>query len=178
MAWTTFPTLTDGQILTGAHLQLVRDNFAETAAAKASTAGSIFAATGANALAERTPDVGFTSTSQTTTSTSYTDLATVGPAVTVTTGPKALILIHCRLSNSTAGQNSWASWATTGASSLSASDNYAISYDSPVTSSTAYVGIAVLDPNLTPGSNTFTMKFRVSGGTGTFGTRRISVLAF
>jgi hypothetical protein len=178
MAWTTFPTLTDGQVLTGAHMQIVRDNFAETAAAKATTAGSHFAGTGANTLAERLIDVQAVNTVQTTTSATYANLATVGPEVVLTTGPKALVVVSSRVSNGTAGQNSWVSYEVTGASSVSASDNYALGYDSPVINSTAYLSYATIEPSLVSGSNTFRMKYRVNGGTGTFSSRRLSVIPF
>jgi hypothetical protein len=183
MAWTTFPTLIDGQIWTGAHTQLVRDNFAETAPAKATTAGAIFAVTATNTIAQRVPTVATQNGVETTTSTTYTSTLsggapTLGPTMTLTTGPKALVIVACRQSNSTAGVNSWTSYAVTGASSVTASDNYALSYDSPVATSTNYHSYVTVEPNLVAGSNIFTMQYRASANTATFSVRRLSVIPF
>ncbi len=181
MAWSTPLTAVSNATLTAAQWNSgVRDNFLETAPAKASVAGSIFAATGTNAIAQRTPDSAGQNGGETTNNTSYvTTLSggagTAGPAVTVTTGPKALIAFHCRQSTSVAGTNVWTSVAISGASSISASDNWALSYDQ---TGQLFHGLTYLEENLTPGSNTFTMAYRVSGGTGTFATRRINVVPF
>jgi hypothetical protein len=179
MAWSTPITAVANAVFTAAQFNAsVRDNLLMTAPALATTAGSHFAATGANAIAQRTSAVNAINTVQTTTSASYTNLATVGPTLTVTTGPAAVILMSSRASNSTAGANSWASYAVTGASAISASDNYALSYDSPVAGSTLYATYATLEPSLTPGSNTFTMQYRASSGTATFSSRRLTVIPF
>ena len=82
--------------------QFVRDNLNETAPAKATTAGSHFAGTGLNSIAERLTDTDLVATSQTTISTSYADLATVGPTVTATTGPYAIVFLYNSNVNSTA----------------------------------------------------------------------------
>ena len=63
-------------------------------------------------------------TSQTTTSTSYTDLATVGPAVTVTTGTSAIVLITTQASPSVQGPNACMSCAVSGATTIAASDSF------------------------------------------------------
>jgi hemolysin activation/secretion protein len=179
MAWSTPLTAVSNATLTAAQWNAsVRDNLLMTAPALATTAGGYFVATGANAIAQRTSDVQAVNTVQTTTNTSYTNLTTVGPQVTLTTGPKALIVMSARASNSTAGANSWASYEVTGASAISASDNYALSYDSPVSSSTIYATYATIEPSLTPGSNVFTMKYRASSGTATFSSRRLAVIPF
>lgn len=176
MAWTSFPTLTDGQALTGAHMQLVRDNFAETAPAKATAAAQLFVATGANAIAARTPAAAFVATAQSTSTTSYTDLTTVGPAVTVTTGTQAWVMLYAGEANSSAGANVWMSFAVSGASTVAGADNMSVGYDSPVATSTCYHGASFYVTSLTAGSNTFTAKYRVSSGTGTFSNRRIFVI--
>ena len=55
MAWTAPQTWTTGQIVTAADMNGdIRDNMLETAPAKASAAGDIFYATGANAIAKLT----------------------------------------------------------------------------------------------------------------------------
>lgn len=181
MAWTTPLTAVANASLTAAQWNAsVRDNFLTTAPALATTAGSIFAATGTSAIAQRTPDAAGQLGGETTTSTSYTSTlsggaGTAGPAVTVTSGVKALIAFHCRQSTSSAGTNVWTSVAISGATSISASDNWAISYDQ---TGQLFHGLTYLEEGLTAGSNTFTMSYRVSGGTGTFATRRINVVPF
>ena len=157
--------------------QHVRDNLNETAPAKATSAGSYFVADGVNSIAERTPNVDSVLTPQTTASTSFTDLSTVGPTVTATTGPYALVLTHCQVENDGLG-SAYAGVEVTGASSHAAALNRAINtFNAPNVRVGA--GTAVLYAGslaLTPGSNTFTMKYRVSSGTGTFGDRRLIVM--
>lgn len=181
MAWSTPLTAVSNATLTAAQWNAsVRDNLLMTAPALATTAGSIFAATGTNAIAQRIPTNATQGGGETTSSTSYvTTLSggggTAGPAVTVTTGPKALVAFHCRQSTSIGGTNVWTSVAISGATSISASDTWAISVD---TTGQLFHGLTYLEAALTPGSNTFTMAYRVSGGTGTFATRRINVIPF
>ena len=114
-------------------------------------------------------------TSQTTTSTSYTDLATSGPAVTVTIGANglALVIISCYQFNSGAGET-YMSFAVSGASTVAAATETA-STVTPGTSAYVY-SFTKLVTGLTAGSNTFTAKYAVSSGTGTFRSRLISVI--
>lgn len=181
MAWSTPLTAVANASLTAAQWNAsVRDNLLETAAAKATTAGSIFAVSATNTIAQRTPSATGQNGGETTTSTTYTTTlsggaGTSGPSRTVTTGPKALIAFHCRQSTSVAGTNVWTSIAISGATAISASDNWALSYDQ---TGQLFHGLTYLEENLTPGSNTFSMAYRVSGGTGTFATRRINVVPF
>ena len=111
-------------------------------------------------------------TSQTTTSTSYTDLATAGPAVTVTTGTSALVIITAYLQNS-GGNLTYASFAVSGATTSAATDDRLIAQ-------TTANGMVCSRPQkitgLTAGSNTFTMKYRVAAGTGTYAYRDIVVI--
>lgn len=113
-------------------------------------------------------------TSQTTTSSSYTDLATVGPAVTVTIGANgiALVSVSVRASTSTTG-GAFMSYAVTGATTTAASTPLSVG-----TASTTAVrgGIAFLITGLAAGSTTFTAKYSVTTGTGTFEDRRIAVI--
>lgn len=183
MAWSTPLTAVSNTALTAAQWNAtVRDNLLTTAPALATVAGSIFAATGTNAIAQRTPAAAAqTGAAETTTSTTYTGTlsggaGTAGPSITVTTGPKALISFHCRQSSSVAGTNVWTSVAVSGATTIAANDNWAISYDQ---AGQIYHGLTYIEPSLTAGSNTFQMQYRVSGGTGTFGTpRRLNVVPF
>ncbi len=114
-------------------------------------------------------------TSQTTTSTSYTDLATSGPAVTLTTGTKALVIITCASSNSGINRTSSMSYAVSGATTIAASDSVAIIHQNNSIASTLRYSSASV-PTLTAGSNTFTAKYKVNTDTGTFSDREIFVI--
>lgn len=156
--------------------QHVRDNLNETAAAKATTAGRIFVATGANAIAERAVGVANVNTTETTASTSFTNLATSGPAVTLTTGTTVIVILGAGLFNSTGGQNSQMGVAVSGASTVAAASNEALVYESSAANDLAQVSYAFQLSGLTAGSNTFTAQYQVGGGTGSFLRRRIIVL--
>lgn len=177
MAWTTFPTLTDGQVLTGAHMQLIRDNFAETAPAKATTAGRFFVATGTNSIAERTIDSQTISTSQTTTSTSYADLATVGPQVTATTGTKALVFWEAQMSCSVSNTSVRSAIAVSGATTIGASDSEDLYIDGLPAGQQIRAAAFQMHTALTGGSNTFKMQYKVGAGTGTYLDRQLVVMA-
>lgn len=154
----------------------VRDNLLETAPAKATTAGRIFVATGANAIAERVITAASIATSETTTSSSFTDLATTGPAVTVTTGTQALVIVTCQVNNSTTNF-SVAGYAVSGASTVAADDDRSLVQDSTAGNFEDVRASAVnYQSGLTAGSNTFTMKYRVGGGTGAFQRRHLIVI--
>ena len=109
--------------------------------------------------------------SETETSTSYDDMTTAGPAVTLTTDTTALVIVSAVMSNSGANQT-YMSWAVSGASTVAASDAFALSNEGTnrMRASRMY-----LVTSLIAGSNTFTSKYKVSGGTGTIGERRIIV---
>jgi len=178
VAWSAPMTAVANSTFTAAQFnQFVRDNLNETAPAKAVSAGSYFAVDGLNSIAERTPTTDGILTSETTTSTTFANLATVGPSVTVDTGPYALVLIHCQVENSGAG-SAYAGVEVSGATSYAAALNRAVnvfnSANTRIGASTAMLFHGGL--TLTPGTNTFTMKYRVSSGTGTFADRRIIVM--
>lgn len=119
-------------------------------------------------------------TNQLTSSTSYTDLSTVGPTVTVTTGTTAIAIWGGRYDDDTnAGADGYMSVAVSGASTVAASDNYAAygfqgfggNNQLPIVTSYRFTG-------LTAGSNTFTAKYRRVGGTNAgFAFRWLIVMA-
>jgi hypothetical protein len=113
-------------------------------------------------------------TSQTTASTSYTDLGTVGPALTVTVGANGILLIalHSAISNSGAN-NSYVSFALSGANTVAANDNTAITHAGTTQDN---FGSTFILTGLTPGSTTVTMKFKATAGTATFSLRRLGVI--
>ncbi|ROP36293.1 hypothetical protein [Saccharothrix texasensis] len=178
MAWTAPMTAVANSVFSAAQFNLhVRDNLNETAPAKATAAGRFLVTSGANSVTERVITEANVDTSQTTTSTSATDLTTVGPSVTVTTGTSALVLWSCEMTNNTSGQVSLTDFVVTGASSRAASDATALKLmPSAAGSYPNRSGVHTLLTGLTPGANTFTLKYWVGGGTGSFAYRRITVL--
>lgn len=114
-------------------------------------------------------------TSESTTSTTYTNLATVGPAVTnVEVGQSGRVLITLTSSLSHAsGGICVMGYEFSGATTGSASDSFALSGSSPagLRMSATYV-----QASLNPGMHTFTAKYRTNGGTATFAGRNIIVL--
>ena len=178
MAWSTPFTAVSNAVYTAAqHNASVRDNLLETAPAKVTAANQLLVGTGANSIAARTPIAAAVATSQTTTLTGYADLATPGPSVSPVTGTAALVGIHSAITNSGAGV-SLASFEISGATTLAAADNVSIGQDAnggTVTPNTR-IGSFHLMTGLTPGTNTFKMKYRVGSGTGTYVDRKITVV--
>jgi len=173
VAWSAPMTAVSNTVFTAAQFNaFVRDNLNETAPAKATTAGGYFVTTSLNAIAERVPDEDIVATSQTTTSTSYTDLATAGPAVTVVTGTTAVVGLYNSNVN-TGSTSALMSFEVSGASTIAANDNMAIGISG---TNATREGATFLVTGLTAGSNTFTCKYRVGAGTGTYVDRRIFVL--
>ena len=117
-------------------------------------------------------------TSQTTTSTTYTDLATVGPSVTVTTGTKALVMLAGQATNSLATANSAdIAFAVSGATTIAASQENKIFMNQSTAGYGLQVGSSLILTGLTAGSNTFTLKYRATAaGTASFAYRVISVV--
>lgn len=129
-------------------------------------------------LPVRATDLDFIETNQTTSSTSYTDLATVGPSVTLTTGTSAIVLFGANINDTgNLGNNSIVSVAVSGATTIAASDSW-------MAFGTEFGGNWQISQGykftgLTAGSNTFTCKYKKSGGSSTaeFQRRYIWVVA-
>lgn len=181
MAWTTPLTATSNTALTAAQWNAsVRDNLLQTAPALATTAGGMFATTGANAIAQRIPSSSQVSGSDVTAFTSYVDLnGGANPVVTVTCGVAALVSVGALAANSTSGANTFCSYAVSGANTIAGTDATSLGGVSSAAGATAVTGSRVrLETGLAAGSNTFTEKYRVSTGTGTFSNRHIAVVPF
>lgn len=179
MAWTAPMTAVANSTFTAAQFNThVRDNLNETAPAKATVAGSYFVATGVNSIAERRAISGADLATGTATSTSYTDLtgASVGPSVTIEHGPNVLVVVRGSLENSGAG-SARMGYAISGANSLAAADNRGIHVFGGAGINVGCSDASYLS-SLTPGTSTFTAKYRVSSGTGTFSARRLFVVPF
>jgi hypothetical protein len=175
MTWSTLPAYSDGNALTAAQMTAIKDNINESAPAKASTQGYWFiAGSSANTINQRAIISDKILTQQTTTSTTYVNLTTTGATVTATTGTKALIHHGCQLFNSSSG-SCWASYAISSATTVSASDEWAITCEASATNSFRY-GYSELH-TVTAGSNVFTQKYRVGSSTGTFDDRHLICMA-
>ena len=115
-------------------------------------------------------------TGQTTSSTSFTDLATAGPAVTLTTGTRALVIMQARIYNTSTG--GYVSMGTTisGATTLAATDEKSLTFYSASNAPISQASAGFLLSGLTAGSNTFTAKYKTTAGTGTWLYRNIAVI--
>lgn len=118
-------------------------------------------------------------TSETTTSSSFTDLATPGPAVTVTIGANglALVILACQCSNGTISDYAVMGFAASGANTIAASLQRALVNKAAAAADDKAMSWSYLATGLSSGSTTFTAKYEiVTGGTATFVNRYISVI--
>lgn len=165
MTWSTPITFADNDILTAAQYnQSVRDNLLETAPAKATGSGNWFTVIGENQLAQRAITSATVSESETTTSTSYVDLDTFGPSVTVSC-KFAIVMIsaHMRNDNASDGKGAFASVAVSGGSTIAPSDEWMASSGGVKSGNSSRIGSSNAF-DLTDAVNTFTMKYRTQVG--------------
>lgn len=180
MAWTAPTTFVDGNVLTAALLNTnVRDNALETMPGKATIPLQHFVVSGTNALIGRTISYADVAAAENTTSNTYTDLSTVGPTITVTTGTKALVIFTSAIECEDATIRTLSvSVAVSGASTIAAADDIALrltGLDNKPTQAT----MAHLFTTLTGGSNTFTMKYKSVGSVQVkFYRRQLIVIPF
>lgn len=124
-------------------------------------------------------DSAVVATDQGTTSTSFTDLATAGPAVTVTTGTKALVIVSANMYNTSASGGGRMGFAVSGASTRAAAvaDSLLHSSDAGEGNVEGQGSFAMIVTGLTAGSNVFTAKYvRHNAGTAQFQNRKIHVI--
>ena len=203
MAWNAPFDYTPAQVLTAANLDTyLSGNMNETAVAKVTTAGDLVYATAANALARlgigavgtflnssgSAPqwgkitaallNVGYdrVATSQTTTSTSYADLATAGPSVAVTCPSGAAILLFFAIV-ANASINERATFgvridAVDPTADMEATWDNA---DDATAPNASLVGIAYAS-GLSVASHTFKLRYKTTGGTQYFRERRLIVV--
>jgi hypothetical protein len=195
MAWSTPYTATTNDTLTATEWNgTMRDNMLEMEVAKATAApevstdpdsgteivpGTWFVASAANTIAERRITEGNISKNVTeeTTSTTYDDLDTFGPSVTVVTGTQAIVMVTAEISNAIANSLSACDFAVSGATTRAATDTTALIADGYAAGSgdnmqrrAVYTRLA-----LTAGTNVFTMKYRAGSNTAQFRMRQIIV---
>jgi hypothetical protein len=176
VTWTAFPTLTDGQVLTGAHMQLIQANFAETVPAKATTAGRIFVSTAANTIAERVISTNLVASADTTTSATFTGLAG-GPAVTATTSTMALVFLSAAITNNTLGAKSYMGCVVSSASTIAATDANSLMLQVYGANAEGRATALIPFTTLTAGSNVFTAQYRTSNPTASYSSRALTVIA-
>jgi hypothetical protein len=179
MAWTAPATFSDGSILTAAQLNAMRDNFNETAPAKATAAGGYIVSNGVNSVVQRDPNSNTFNTATTSTSTSYVDLTGTGPAAgPVVSGTRVIVWFTAQMNNNTVNTETICSVAVSGTTTIAADDNYCIDVQQPTTG-TAFIDITACRAvrlTVTAGSNTYTMNYRVTAGTGSWRRRSLVVL--
>lgn len=166
------PTAAAGVTINGTITALATNGFASLV--KTATNTWSYMPPGGGAAVSGTATV---ATSQTTTSTSFTDLATGGPAVTLTTGTKALVSIGVQMGTGTTGASIAMGFGITGSTTVAASNDYATAIDTCTANFINPGALTVIVTGLTAGSNTFTAKYKTqSATTGTFRYRWITVI--
>lgn len=175
MAWVAPPTFVSGAALTAAQLNILSGDLNESAAAKATAGGQIFVSTAANAIAARTPGKAYILTNETTTSTTYADLTTLGPQVTLTTGTSALVAISADFSCNTVGASSLISYNMPAPTSTAPDDGRAIACRAAAINTGIHASFVMLE-TLGGGSQNFKMLYRTGAGTSAFQSRQISVI--
>lgn len=180
MAWTAPTTAVAGSVFTAAIFNAsVRDNLNVTAVGVATASGRLIVTTAAKTVAERVPDTDTVGTSQATASTTYVNLATTGPTVTITTGTRALVILGCSASNNIVGNAARMTIDLSGATTSAASDTNSYMITSG-NASDAYQGSwATLYDPINAGSNVFQAKYRaVTAGSASFSNRVVSIMPF
>lgn len=177
MAWSVPTTAVAGSTVTAAMWNAsIRDNLLACETAQVWDVSQTISGTGPNAVTAHQVASASVTTSQTTTSTTYTDLATVGPSVTLDTGQNVLIILSATLATNTAGGFANATWNVSGAHN--ATSGWAIlNFRSAVANDQIRMsGIDYPVPGITAGTNTFKMVYSASSGvTATFIYRNIVV---
>jgi len=157
MAWSATTTFTTGQVVTAAQMNVISGDL--------------------DALNTRPNNSSSVATSETRANAAYGDLATSGPAVTVTTGTFAIVFLAAKVSNNTNAGDSRMSVAVSGATTTAAADSNSLELN-PATAASNSAKFGIMVPlTLTAGSNTFTAKYRSGGAdTATFADRTLIVL--
>jgi hypothetical protein len=103
--------------------------------------------------------------SEATTSLAYVDLTTIGPAVTLTVpaSGRVLVSVTSGMTGSSGSVSCFMSFATTGANSVAAADANSVTLASGTLQRASASSVL---SGLTPGSTTFTGKFKREGGGG------------
>jgi hypothetical protein len=114
-------------------------------------------------------------TFESTTATTYSDLATIGPTASVIVPPSGLVRVELQawIRNTSVGEPAYMAYAMSGAVTQAALDDQAAAWEM---ASSEYLTLSttVLTDPLPPGQTlTVTAKYRVAAGGGFFGRRRL-----
>lgn len=121
--------------------------------------------------------VSYVNANESTTSTSFTDLTTAGPTVTLTTGTKALVIVGCRMEGISTTTRGYMGFTVSGASTVAANEGRAQELKVTADQFIDQKSFAYIITGLTAGSNTFTAKYKSQTGSIVYYTeRRISVI--
>lgn len=130
-------------------------------------------------ILEHFASVNLVATDQSLAGTTYADLATAGPALTVTSvGTKAFVYVGAQMYSSVAVGSCLMSFAISGATTLAASDDNAAAQTGQAGTAFAvkYGDWSMI--TITPGANTYTAKYRAdTTGTAHFVRRKLIVFA-
>ena len=129
------------------------------------------------------PEVTRVATVESTTSSSYADLATAGPAVTVTVGSSGILIVNLYsfIHNDGATTNGAAmAYALSGANTVAANDTHSLRcYPSNDTGRQSSYSATFVHTGLSAGSTTITAKYRrLEGNNGVFSNREVSAIAW
>lgn len=176
MTWSTLPAYSDGNALTAAQVTAIKDNINETAPAKATTEGYWFiAGSSANTINQRAILESSILTQESSTRTTYGNLATTGPTVTITTGSQAIVSITAQMFQA-GGDNIYMSYAVSGATTAASSDTRSLAFQAGAND--AIRATATTLHSLTGGSNVFKAEYKNSAATsGTWDDRLVLVMA-
>jgi len=180
MSWTAPMTAVAHTVFTSSDFNVnIRDNLLCEAPAIAANPTSYFVVDDLHSIVERQFVQNTVLTSESTASDAWADLATEGPAVTVTTNEYALVLISCEISNDTLGASSYAGVNVFGPGMRTHSPtDYTGIYVTGKPANMPEQGMAsIYFRTLTPGLNTFKMQYRrLSVGNAVFSKRTIMVM--
>ena len=140
------------------------------------TGGTIYASTLIAQNNKIAATVGATATTNNTGFTGTLSGGSTGPSVTMTTGTSVYVTITSGYnSNNTNGDAGFVGTNITGSSAKIASDSQSLIFTGRNISDIAQYSAIFFVTGLTGGSNTFTLNYKVSNGTGTFFNRTIIV---
>jgi hypothetical protein len=183
MAWSTPLTAVTHTALTAAQFNAsVRDNLLVSEAATAYAAGNTIIATGTNTLTTRSIGKDIQIPADVISDVTYADCDTRGPSVGITTGSQAVVWWGARMQNATVSEKTYSSVAVSGATTVAASDTWAILSDGLALandggSTAVRYAMVHMFTGLTPGFNVFTVQYRVDTSTATVSNRECVVFA-
>ncbi len=182
MAWNAPMTAVALDLFTATEYnKYVRDNFLETAPAMADTSGGVFTVDTTNRLVQRLLGSSTVSLEHRISicDVTYKDVQSAGPFITVKTGTKAMVAISAEMMNSNTNAQASASFEVSGATTRAASDDWRITHDGIAGGKWSRQSTCHMFTSLTPGLNTFRMKYRTGNlGPVYFRRREITVIPF